>query len=219
MINCMHACYKPTLSFLSSMARHWRGYTAIFPIIFVDRKSCSYRPLSSFLEPAYSVCIDEGQRRQGRSGINDQMNDIVWSWGGFNGSGGRNPGVLDSGLLPSVVDLVIWVDAFVTTSSVPCTTPCLQCHSYDTWYLTKVEPMYGGRLSVMEITAVPSHTPVQNSLRWEWRKYFTYFFFARISQSLEDILIPACRFLLECSEAEISIDIAVQSSRDAQYLT
>ena len=30
------------------------------------------------------------------------------------------------------------------------------------------------------------------------------FFFARISQSLEVILIPTCRFLLESSEAEIS---------------
>jgi len=44
------------------------------------------------------------------------------------------------------------------------------------------------------------------------------FFFAQISQSLQVILIPAYRFLLESSEAEISIGIAVQSSRDAQYL-
>ena len=34
-------------------------------------------------------------------------------------------------------------------------------------------------------------------------KYFTYFFFAQISQSLEILLILACRFL-ESSEAEIS---------------
>jgi len=58
-----------------------------------------------------------------------------------------------------------------------------------------------------------------SQLRCEWRKYFTYFFFAQISQPFEVILIPTCRFFLESSEAEISIDIAVQLSRDAQYFT
>jgi len=47
--------------------------------------------------------------------------------------------------------------------------------------------------------------------------FYLFFFFARISQSFEVILILACRFLLESSEAEMSIDIAVQSSRDAKY--
>jgi len=40
-----------------------------------------------------------------------------------------------------------------------------------------------------------------------------------LHESVSLILIPAFRFFLESSEAEISIDIAVQSSRHAQYFT
>ena len=55
-------------------------------------------------------------------------------------------------------------------------------------------------------------------LRWKWWKYFTYFFLCTNQSVFRSYFDPRLPFLLESSEAEISIDITVQSSRDAQYL-